>query len=99
LNLLNPETIQQYFGTDNHEEIWRELNTEEEHRERVIDSLDAMISTQVSGEIEEMNKRAQAQAQALKVQEAYRTSKGITIRRFIDKKQSPQRQIEIERVT
>jgi hypothetical protein len=42
-----------------------------------------------------MNKRAQA----LKIQEAYRTSKGITMRRFIDREQSPQCQIEMERVT
>jgi hypothetical protein len=54
-----------------------------------------MITIQVEEEIHEMNKRALA----LKVQEAYRTSKGIAMRRFIDKEQSPQCQIDIDTVT
>jgi hypothetical protein len=81
LNLLTPGTIREYFGSEDHEEIWNELNAQEERRGRVIEWLGEMITSNVSGEIEEMNKRAQA----LKVQEAYRTSKGITMRRFIDK--------------
>jgi hypothetical protein len=47
--------------------------------------LDAMIIDNLSEELKQMNR----QAQALKVQEAYRTSKGIAVKRFIDKKQSP----------
>jgi hypothetical protein len=47
----------------------------------VIERLDVMITTQVSGEIQEMNKRPQA----LKVQEVYRMLKGIAMRRFINK--------------
>jgi hypothetical protein len=84
LNLLSPEAIEEQFNSRDHEEIWRELNTQENRRGRVIDWLDAMITIQVEGEILEMNKRALA----LKVQEAYRTSKGIAMRRFIDKEQS-----------
>jgi hypothetical protein len=95
LNLLTPDTIRKYFGSENHEEIWNELNTQEECRGRVIEWLEAMITSNVSGEIEGMNKRAQA----LKVQEAYRTSKGITMRRFIDKQQSPQCQVDMQIVT
>jgi hypothetical protein len=94
LNLLSPEVIEQYFGTTNHEAIWEELNTNADHRSQVIEWLDAMITTQVEGEIGEMNKKSHA----LKVQEAYRTSKGIAMRRFIDKEQSPQCQIEMEAV-
>jgi hypothetical protein len=94
LDLLSPKTIEQYFGSRDQEVIWNELNTEAEHRDRVIDWLDAMILTQVEGEIGKMNKRSQA----LKVQEAYRTPKGIAIRRFVDKEQSPQCQIEEETV-
>jgi hypothetical protein len=71
------------------------LNASEEHRGRVIEWLEAMIISNVSGEIEEMNKRAQA----LKVQEVYRTSKGITMKRFIDKQQSPKCQIDMQIVT
>jgi hypothetical protein len=56
---------------------------------------DAKLTTPVSGEIEEMNK----EASALKIQEAYRTSKGITMKRYLDKDQSPQCQIEMENVT
>jgi hypothetical protein len=37
LNLLEPDTILEYFGSDDHEEIWRELNTGAEHRDRVIE--------------------------------------------------------------
>jgi hypothetical protein len=87
--------MQEYFGSWNHEEIWRELNTNADHRSKVIEWLDAMLTMQVSGGIEEMNKKVSA----LKIQEAYRTSKGITMKRYIDKGQSPQCQIEMENVT
>jgi hypothetical protein len=95
LNLLSPETIQEYFGTDNHRAIWEALNTDEGHRNPVIEWLDTMITTQVEGEIQAMLKRSQT----LEIQEAYRTSKGIAMRRFIDKEQSPQCQIQIDAVT
>jgi hypothetical protein len=95
LSLLPPETMEAYFGSGDHETIWQAMNTSEDHRNRVIDWLDAMITTQVQGEIKEMNKRAQA----LKIQEAYRTSKGIAMKRFIEKEQSPQCQIDMENVT
>jgi hypothetical protein len=67
LNLLPPETITEYFGTQDHEAIRQALNTDKEHRNRVVDWLDASITTQVEGEIKEMNKKAQT----LKIQEAY----------------------------
>jgi hypothetical protein len=70
LRLLSEETMQEYFGLRNHEEIWRKLNTNADHRSKVIEWLDAMLTTQMSGEIEEMNKKASA----LKIQEEYRTS-------------------------
>jgi hypothetical protein len=50
-----------------------------------------MLTMQVSGEIEEMNKRANV----LKIQEVYRTSKWIPMRRYIDKEQSLQSQIDM----
>jgi hypothetical protein len=37
LSLLTPETIREYFRTRDHEAIWRELNADESHRNRVID--------------------------------------------------------------
>jgi hypothetical protein len=70
------------------------LNTKAEHQDRVIESLDVTISAQVSDELQEMKKRTQA----LKVQEASQTSKGIAMKSFTDKKQSPQHQIEIQTV-
>jgi hypothetical protein len=91
LRLVEPEKIEEYFGTTNHEAIWEEMNTQQAHRDRVIEWLDAMIKANTSDEIQQMNKRAQA----LKIQEAYRTSKGIVMKRFIDKQQSPSCQIEI----
>jgi hypothetical protein len=42
-----------------------------------------------------MNKKANA----LKIQKAQRTSKGTTMKKYIDKQQSPQCQIEMEDVT
>jgi hypothetical protein len=54
-----------------------------------------MMLSNVTGTIEEMNRRAHA----LKIQEADQTSKGITIRRFIDKRESPQCQIDMPTVT
>jgi hypothetical protein len=78
---LTPEITVNYFSSSNYKEIWWELNTQEDRRERVIEWLDAMITTQISGEIEEMNKRVQT----LKIQEVSRILKGTTMRRFIDK--------------
>jgi hypothetical protein len=81
LTLLPEKTMQEYFGSRNHEEIWRGLTTNSDHRSKVIEWLDAMLTTQVSGEIDQMNKKASA----LKIQETYSTSKGITMKRYIDK--------------
>jgi hypothetical protein len=36
LNLMSPETMMEYFGTADHETIWREMNGDESHRDRVI---------------------------------------------------------------
>jgi hypothetical protein len=85
LRLLPEESAQRYFGSEGHEAIWHELNTNADHRSRVTEWLEAMLTVQVPGEIEEMNKKTNT----LKIQEAYRTSKGITMRRYIDKEQSP----------
>jgi hypothetical protein len=41
---LSPETIETYFGTTNHEDIWRELNIDAGHRSKVIEWLDAMLT-------------------------------------------------------
>jgi hypothetical protein len=54
-----------------------------------------LIATEIEGETHEMNKKAQT----LKIQEARRTSKGIVMRRFIDKEQSPQCQVKMAEVT
>jgi hypothetical protein len=54
-----------------------------------------MISAEVSGELEGMNERLQIR----KVQEAYRTSPSIAMRRYVDKVQSPQCPIERGMVT
>jgi predicted nucleic acid binding AN1-type Zn finger protein len=83
---LNPQTIQEYFGTEDHHVNWEAVNTKEEHPNQVIDWIDAAITTHVEREIQEMYKRSQT----LKIQEAYQISKGIATRRFFDKGQSPQ---------
>jgi hypothetical protein len=65
------------FGIQNRREIWNELNTSVDHRRRVIEWLDAMISMKISGELEGMGERMQTP----KVREAYRTSPSIAMRR------------------
>jgi hypothetical protein len=45
LDLITEDTIKNVFGTQDRREIWNELNTSVDHRRRVIDWLDAMIST------------------------------------------------------
>jgi hypothetical protein len=95
LNLLTWETIEEYFGTQDHEAIWQELNPDESRCSRAINWLDMLITTQVEGAIHEMNKKAQV----LQIQEAHRPLKTATMRRFIDKKQSPQCQIDMAKVT
>jgi hypothetical protein len=95
LNLLKTETVEEHLETRDHEAIWRELNTDEDHRNRVNDWLDVLITTQVEGEIQEMSKKAQA----LKIQETPWVSKGIALRRSIDKEQSAQCQIDMADVT
>jgi hypothetical protein len=95
LDLITEDTIRNVFGTQDRREIWNELNTSVNHRRRVIDWLDAMISAKISGELEGMNERIQTQ----KVQEAYRTSPSIAMRRYVDKVQSPQCPIGRETVT
>jgi hypothetical protein len=71
LRLLSEDTMQEYFGSQSHEEIWREVNMNADHRNKVIDWLDAMLTMQVSEEIKEMNRKASAS----KTQKAHRTSK------------------------
>jgi hypothetical protein len=95
LRLLPEESAERYFGSEGLEAIWHEFNTNADHGSRVIEWLDAMLTVRVSGEIEEMNKKANAP----KIQETSGTSKGITMKRNIDKEQSRQWQIEMEDVT
>jgi hypothetical protein len=52
----------------------------------MIDWLDAIISAKISGELKGMTEWMQTQ----KVRETYRTSPSITMRRSVDKIQSPQ---------
>jgi hypothetical protein len=95
IKLVPPETMKRFFGTEDRREICNELKTSEQYRTRFIDWLDAMISNQVTSEFEGLRQRTQA----LKIQEAYRTSKGITVRRFIDQAPSPQCPIQKEVIT
>jgi hypothetical protein len=95
LSLIGSDRIAEYLGSRSHEAIWEEMNTNEDRQTRVIKWLEAMNSSQVSGEIGEMNKRTQA----LNVQEVYRIPKGIAMRRVIEKEQSPQCQIEMDTIT
>jgi hypothetical protein len=45
LDLLSPETVEEYFGAQDHETVWQALNTSEEHGNRVIEWLETLIAT------------------------------------------------------
>jgi hypothetical protein len=83
---MTEDRIRNVFGTQDRREICNELNTSVDHSIRVIDRLDVMISTELSGELEGMSERMQTQ----KVREAHRTSPSIAMRRYVDKAQSRQ---------
>jgi hypothetical protein len=86
-----PEHVRkEKFDTVDIKAIWEEMNTAADHRQRVIEWLDSVIFSQVEGEIEGITKQMQAQ----KVQEAYRTTKSIAMKRYIDKKSMPQCDID-----
>jgi hypothetical protein len=51
---LSEDTMHEFFRSQSHQEILRELNTNADHRNKVIDWLDVMLTMQVS---EEMNKK------------------------------------------
>jgi hypothetical protein len=94
LRLLDEETKKRIFGSADHAAIWQELNTAPDHRRRVIEWLDSMITTHVTEELGIMNESFEAR----KVQEAYRTTKGIAMKRYVDKVQSPQCPIDPDAV-
>jgi hypothetical protein len=50
LDLITEDRIRNVFETQDRREIWNELNSSVNHRIRVIDWLDAMISTEVLGD-------------------------------------------------
>jgi uncharacterized C2H2 Zn-finger protein len=93
-NLVSAERMREVFNTESHEAIWEAMNTSEDHRGRVIEWLESLMMTEVEAEVEGMTERMQAQ----RVQEAYRTSKSIAMRRYVDKVQSPPCPIEVEGV-
>jgi hypothetical protein len=77
------------FGTTEMKGLWDEMNTFPDHRQKVIDWVESLIVSEVAGEIEGIGKQMHSQ----KVQEAYRTTKSIAMKRYIDKRNSPQCEI------
>jgi hypothetical protein len=73
---MDGDMMKAVFGSDEHKEVWQELNTAPDHRQRFIEWLDAVITTEVSGELEKMNEELQAR----KIQETHRTSKSIAMK-------------------
>jgi hypothetical protein len=90
--LVSEEERTKCFGTTDWKAMWEELQTNVEHQGRVIEWLTGMISSHVSKEIEGMG----AKAHALRVQDAYRTSKSVAMKRYVEKKESPKCAIDKE---
>jgi hypothetical protein len=82
-------------GSLGHRVIWEQLNTSEDQPAKVIGRLDAMISTQVTTELEGLMERPKA----LKAQKACRVYKSIAMKRSIDMVQSRPCQIDREVLT
>jgi hypothetical protein len=93
--MISPEIMLQAFDTTNHESIWLELNQVAERRGRVMDWLDSLITTEAMKQIN----AAKANPQMRRVQESYRTSKGITMRRNINPQFSPPCPIDKDTIT
>jgi hypothetical protein len=86
LKAIPEEKRKEIFGEQEWQGLWEELNTSVDHRVRVIEWLESLIISETASEIEGIGKQFHAQ----KVQEAYRTTKSIALRRYIDKTASPQ---------
>jgi hypothetical protein len=82
------------FGTTELTGLWNEMNTAADHRQKVVDWVESLIVMEVAGEIEGLGKQMQAE----RVREAYRTTKSIAMKRYVDKKNSPQCDISKEEV-
>jgi hypothetical protein len=95
LGLLSPMVMAKLSGSLDYGVICEQFNTSEDHPAKVIERLDAMISTQVTAELEGLMERTQA----LKGQKACRASKSIAMERSIDMVQSRQCQIDREVLT
>jgi hypothetical protein len=87
--------MEKCFGSLDYRVIWAQLNSSEEHRGRVIEWLDTMVSTQVTAELDGLRERTQA----LKIQDAYRVSNSIAMKRYVDTVQGPPCQIDREALT
>jgi hypothetical protein len=92
---MTEDTIKNVFGTPDRREIWTELNPSVDHRRRVIDWLEAMISAKVSGEREGVNEWMQTE----KVRETCRMSSSIAMRRYTGTVESPQSPIDRDAMT
>jgi uncharacterized C2H2 Zn-finger protein len=93
--MISREVMLQAFDTTNHESNWLELNQSGEQRARIMDWLDSMITTEALKQIN----AAKANPQMRRVQESYRTSKSITMRRYINQQFSPPCPIDKETIT
>jgi hypothetical protein len=83
--LIDEETKLKVFGSADPREIWGAMNTSLDHRSRVIEWLDSMIETHLSHLLEGMSAKFHEQ----RVQECYRASKSIAMRRYVNTKESP----------
>jgi hypothetical protein len=93
--MMTPSTRRELFGDETEEAVWETLIQAEDRRNTVIEWLEAQILTEAAKEIKGMAERLHA----AKVQEAYSTSPGIAMKRFIDHRVSPPCRIEKELVT
>jgi hypothetical protein len=90
LNLIPPEARREALGANDLQTVWEELNQPGDHRTRVIGWLEAKIFEEIAKDSEGVAKRLQA----WRVQDTYRTSKSVAMKRYVNKRESPPCPIE-----
>jgi hypothetical protein len=94
LNLIPPEARREVFGENDLERVWEELNTRKDHRTKVIEWMEAKIIEEIAKDPEGVAKRLQA----WRIQDRYRISKSVAMKRYINKRESPPCPIEEEKI-
>jgi hypothetical protein len=94
LRLISLEARGEFFGERSNEEIWQMLNSSPDERVRFIEWLDGKITEAITNETKETAERFKRS----RIQDTYRTSKSIAMKKYINKQESPPCPIDQDRI-